>query len=455
MKGQLVTGALFAFGGQVVNTVASLAGTALLARILSPQDVGLYFILFSVVSIASVICQFGLGRTVVRMVAESSGGPDPGRARATISKALLVVAVSGGLLSALMYSTGTDFLAHVVFHIPAMDALGGVLVLWFSILAFRSIVCEAFRGLHDLRGAVVFGDMTSRCLFLALMAALFVCCKHATLQTVIALHVASLAVTAAAGLIALHRKVLPRRAARPVSVAALAAASWPVLLTDVTTAAYTQIDIWLLGAFADPQSVALYGAAARLALLVPMPLIVVSTVTAPYIASLHSTGRQRELQLLLTRTTSYAAVAAAGAVLLYLIAGELLLRLIYGEPYARAYPVLVVLALGQLAVVALGPAGLTLTMTGRQKILLTVTLASTAVLVLGGVVLIPAIGPIGMAVTSAVVTTGASALAAVMAARSAGVRTHASTDALTPAAAVAGGRELLRLIRAKIRSSDE
>jgi O-antigen/teichoic acid export membrane protein len=381
IKRRLVTGSIYAFGGQLISTIAALAGTALLARILSPHNLGIYFIAFSVVSLLSVASQFGLGRTVVRTVAEADGASDGGRKREVIRKSLLILAVSTGVLAILMYSGGVDLLADSVFHVPAMSELSGVLVLWFAMSALRCIVGESFRGLHDLRGATVFGDMTNRCVLLLLLMALWTCCKEASIRTVIALNVAALAITAGAGLFALHRKALPHGSATHFSVAMLVSAAWPVLLIDVANAARSQADVWLLGILADSQSVALYGAATRLALLIPMPLVVLSTVTAPYIASLHSSGRQRELQALLTRTTAFVTIIGAGAVLLYLVAGEQILRVVYGEAYARAYPVLAILAVGHLIAVWIGPSALTLTMTGHQKELLILTAVRSATVV--------------------------------------------------------------------------
>jgi len=125
IKRRLVTGSIYAFGGQLVSTIAALAGTALLARILSPHNLGIYFIAFSVVSLLSVASQFGLGRTVVRTVAEADGASDGGRKREVIRKSLLILAVSTVVLAILMYSGGVDLLANSVFHVPAMTELSG------------------------------------------------------------------------------------------------------------------------------------------------------------------------------------------------------------------------------------------------------------------------------------------------------------------------------------------
>jgi O-antigen/teichoic acid export membrane protein len=454
MKRQFVAGSMYAFGAQVVSTLAALAATALLARLLDPQDLGIYFIAFSVVSLASVVAQFGLGRTVVRMTAESHATADAGRAREVIGKSLCVLAVSTVSVSLLMYAFGLEVLAGPVFHAPALVQLAGVIVPWIAMLAIRSIVAEAFRGLHDLRGANLFGDMMTRCLFLVFLVAAWTCCGDVTLRTVIALNVAALAATAAAGLLVLHRRTPPRSGAARVPVAGLVSASWPVLLTDLANGARSQADIWLLGILAGPHSVALYGAATRLALLVPMPIIVLSTVTAPYIASLYGAGRRHELQVMLTRTTAFAALLAAAASVAYVVVGLPLLRLLYGEAYAASYSLLVILAIGQLVAVIIGPFALTLTMTGHQKLAMVLTAASSAMLVVVGFALVRLFGAVGMAVANAVVISVGAAIGTVITARHTGVSTHVTLQALAPSAAFAGAKELLQALRRPRATND-
>jgi len=447
MKREMVAGSIYAFGGQFVSTIAALAATSLLARLLAPRDLGIYFIAFSIVSLASLLAQFGLGRTVVRMTAESVGAAQTGRAREVIRKSFLVLAISTAAISIAMYAFGLEILATSVFGVPGMADHVGVVVLWFATLAVRSIVVEAFRGLHDLRGANLFGDVTTRCLFLVLLIASWICFKEVTIGGVIALNVAALAVTAAAGLFVLHRKALPPATASDVSMAGLVSASWPVLLTDLANGARSQADIWLLGILSDAQSVAVYGAASRLALLVPMPIIVLSTVTAPYIASLFSSGRQSQLQVMITRTTAFATILAAAAVLSYFVAGVPLVRLLYGEAYTDAYPLLVILAIGQLIAVIIGPCALMLTMTGHQKEVMLLTAGSSVVLALLGVALIRVFGPLGMALANAIAGSIAAVVGATMTARLTGVSTHTTAQSLRLAASVAGVRELLQLIR--------
>jgi O-antigen/teichoic acid export membrane protein len=452
LKRQFVAGSIYAFGAQVVSTIASVAATALLARLLAPADLGIYFIAFSIVSLASVVAQFGLGRTVVRMTAESRA-LSAARAREVIVKSFGVLTISTVAVSILMYAYGIGVLAGPVFHAPVITQLADVIVLWIALLAVRSVVAEAFRGLHDLRGANLFGDMTTRCLFLLFLVASWACCKEVTLRGAIALNVSALAATAAVGIFVLHRRT-KQRPTTEVSIGSLVSASWPVLVTDLANSARSQADVWLLGILSGAHSVALYGAASRLALLVPMPIIVLSTVTAPYIASLYGVGRRRELQAMLTRTTAFAVLLAALGVVAYLVAGVALLRLLYGDPYVPSYWPLVILAIGQFVAVVIGPCALTLTMTGHQKDVMILTAVSSVMLVLAGFALVPSFGAVGMASANSVVLSITAVIGAIITVRRTGVVTCATAAALAPSAAIAGAKELLRAVRKRGASND-
>ncbi|MEA1866831.1 MAG: oligosaccharide flippase family protein [Thermodesulfobacteriota bacterium] len=81
---RLLYGGAWAFAGKIITVISSLAVNFLLARLLTPEEMGAYFLTFSLVSVAAMIAQLGLSQTVVRLVAESIGTGQPGRAAADI-----------------------------------------------------------------------------------------------------------------------------------------------------------------------------------------------------------------------------------------------------------------------------------------------------------------------------------------------------------------------------------
>src|SRR5687768_15896805 len=121
LKRRLVSGGAWALGGRMAQALTALATNALLARLLSPQELGAYFLAFSVVMLGSMVGSLGANYAVVRFVAESMGLNHFGRARHAVS-VMCVVGVFGALGSGSLYLLSGGVLANKLFHAPALAA---------------------------------------------------------------------------------------------------------------------------------------------------------------------------------------------------------------------------------------------------------------------------------------------------------------------------------------------
>ena len=67
-----------------------------------------------------------------------------------------------------------------------------------------------------------------------------------------------------------------------------------VLAASLLNFVMIRSDLWILAAFRGPEDVAIYGAAARLVIVVAVPLSIVNAVVQPMISELASAGRHKE-----------------------------------------------------------------------------------------------------------------------------------------------------------------
>src|SRR3712207_2962452 len=95
LRRRLLSGGAWAFGGKLLVALAGLISSALLARLLTPQALGTYFLAFSILNVGTSLGALGLTGTVVRLVAQSMGLNLFGRVRRVIS-----VVISVGTLGA-------------------------------------------------------------------------------------------------------------------------------------------------------------------------------------------------------------------------------------------------------------------------------------------------------------------------------------------------------------------
>ena len=177
----------------------------------------------------------------------------------------------------------------------------------------------------------------------------------------------------------------------------------------------------------------LYGVARRLATAVGMlPQIAGMAMIAP-IATLNARGRLDEMQRLLQRSATIAAIPAVAACLAFIALGGPILEGLFGSFYRQSSTTLAVMALGQVAVAWGGSCGYVLTMTGNQIVALLVNVVTTAALLVVGSWAGSRFNMLGLAWTSTLVLTFQMIAMWVLVRRLVGVWTHASLGCLFPA----------------------
>jgi O-antigen/teichoic acid export membrane protein len=161
-----------------------------------------------------------------------------------------------------------------------------------------------------------------------------------------------------------------------------------------------RLPLLMLGYVSGPEAAALFSLSARMAETVSFALWIVAMTTGPLLAEFHANRDYRAMQKLLTRSTIAISFWAVPIALGLVIAGRWLLGW-FGPRFPAAYPILVVLVIGQTVNSITGTVGLTMNMGGLERVVLkaqAVGLAITAVLCLA---LIPLWGPLGAAVGAA------------------------------------------------------
>lgn len=395
----LLSGGLWAFGGKAATALTGLASNVLLARLLSPQDLGAYFLAFSVVSFGAVLGSLGLGQTVVRLVGESVGTERFGRARRVVgivaSLGLLGACAAGGCYLLFGATIGSR-----LFHSPTLAAITGLVSAWLLVTTLQRVQAETFRGLHDVRSAALFGGLMTGALLCAGLSSLWLVSGGATLPAIVTLAVVSGLANALLSGWLLRRKVTalpPQSTKDEIGVGEVLGVAWPLLVANLVSAALVSADIWVLGAFGTQEEVAVYGAAARLMNVVAMPLMMVNAVVPPFIAGMYASGRRAGLERLLRSTSTLAGAPAFVLLAGFILLGGPVLGLVYGDYYRAGAAVLAVLSAGRLVGVWAGSCGMTLIMTGHGTLMMAITTVCGALTIVAALGAVDEYGPLGMA----------------------------------------------------------
>jgi len=381
--------------------VLGLGINAMLARLLPTADLGVYFLLVSLVALSATLAQAGVLQALLRRVALS---PLVGRQR-DAAKDVKATCIYVGIGLAIVSSLVLVFFEYWVDTFapgkPHLESIVFLIIVWIAALAYQGVVTESFRGLHDIRNAVLFGGILTNAILIMILSALFVEYHELTLIDVVALMVGMTLMAVVLGFGLLFKRISGTGSdGHLYRLKSLHREAMPLLLSGLLAVVLTQGDLWLVGLYLGNEDAAIYGAAAKLAVLAGMPLNLLNAVLPPYIAQLHANDKHADLERVLRGSASIASVPAVLMATVAIFAGSDLLGYLYGDRFRQAAPVLTVLCVGQLLHVLFGSGGLVLMLTRRGKALMVITLISSVLLVTGGA-LAASYGVKGVAIAAA------------------------------------------------------
>lgn len=342
----------------------------------------------------------GLRKTLVRATAHALACGDEDKAAAlvrwAVSRGLMVAAAVAGL-GALVLASG------IAGHLLPPALLGGLVVL--VIQPVPRILAGALQGRGRVVASQLPDNIVTPMVFLLLIGATTATLGRSAIsvQLILGLFSAALVIEAAAALAlqgsARARPTAPRLSS-PRRVLAKSAFAFGAIAG--VQAVNSNLDVVMLTWIDTSATAGVYRATAAVSDFVVFGLTAMNATILHHIAHLHATGRQAEMQAIVTRAARWVTAFAALVALGLLLWGDDVLQQLYGDAFGGGYPALAILAAGQFLNAACGPVALILNMTGNERTTLIGLAISLVVNIALNLFLIPAHGMIGAAMATAV-----------------------------------------------------
>jgi len=398
VRRRLLSGSAWVLGAKVATLIVGIGIQVLITRLLTKTQVGIYADAFTIALVGAAAAQLGLDRAVVRFVAGAIGLGQLGRARMAMRTALLygsLVALGVGLVLSL--GPG-QWVADHVFGEPGLAVAIPLTAGWLISLAVQSLMVESFRGMSRFAAATLLDELLVDFLSLSVFAILFAIVGHrGTMpadgrlgvhgpEIVIGIWTGATALAVAVGLTMLLRRYRSLRGSGDMPRKEMFQTAWPLGFTNVGILLLgSGVDVLVLTAFVHNGTVGIYASAARLVVFVATPFVVFSGVIPPLIAELHAQQKMRQLERALRAGATLAGLPAFGVLLIFLVFGPWVLGTLYPPGYSVGAPILAILSIGRLFSIWSGSAGVTLMMTGYQKVMMWLTISCGVVSVLLGI----------------------------------------------------------------------
>jgi O-antigen/teichoic acid export membrane protein len=377
----------WALFGTIFSTVLGLTINVLLTRLVSASDVGVYFLLVSFVAFCAILAQAGVLQVLLRRVSLS---PLVGKRRGAaddIKSACMYIGMGVCLVGSLILLFFNLWVEKFAPGRPELNSIVFLIIVWMATLAYRGVVAESFRGFHNIRDAVLFGGLFSNALLVIALGAFYIGGFELSLNDLVMWVVGLTMLTLVIGLSLLSSQVTTiKPGAYMHRLKALYHDAMPLLLSGLLMVVISQGDLWIVGLYRGNKDTAIYGVAAKLAVLTGMPLNLLNAILPPHISQLHAANRLAELEKLLRVSAGIACIPAILMALGAVFLGSDVLGFLYGNQFRQAGPILAVLCVGQLCHVMLGSSGLVLMLTGMGRALMATTLISCLFLIVGGAI---------------------------------------------------------------------
>ncbi len=439
---KILTGGAWALTAKLVSGVALLLTTAVLARLLAPAELGVYFLGLSVASVGGRVARLGLDIASVRFIPPAIERGDLAEVRALARSVLGRVALAG-LVAAFIIAGSGEVLGRIVFRSEGFAEFGAWFGVWALLLAVQATLGEIFRGLQDIRLAVTFtgsvlGGASNVVLTLAALVVVLLSQGTLSLQAAVLLTLGANVLSVLAALLLLTNRLsaLPRGGSPPKDLARVSSALW---LSNVSAVTMMNADLWIVGITQTEQDIAVYGAAGRLVKLVPLALVVINEFLVPMMSQLYSTSSEKSLERILRSTAGLAAMVSTPVIVVMILASPQVMALAYGPFYSVGGLPLAILSSAALYTIWCGSVDYALAMTGQERALMTIMAVGTIVAVVVAFPLARNWGIAGVAAAfGGTIVLQRTAMVLV---------TRRRTGILTVASPLAGWRKVHRLLR--------
>ncbi|MCH8532912.1 MAG: flippase [Saccharospirillum sp.] len=399
IKAQLLRGAGGSAVVKALNMGLLLVSGVLLARMLGPEQYGIYAFVMSIITVIGLPTKAGLPTLLVRETARNHQEGNWGLMRGLLRLANTFV-FSYSLVAALVSAI------FVWWRWGGLESAQINSFLWaiwlLPIIAFENVRTGTLRGLRWVVSSQLPEKIIRPLVMVLLMGTAYLMSAELTSSDAVQFTILSSLMAFLFGLVVLH-KALPNEVRQSPPLYTLK--PWglsllPLSLFSGMKLMDAQITTLFLGLLTTVEEVGYFRVAVTGASLVAIGLMAVNMALAPQIARLYRAGEIDKLQRIITMSTRAVLVASVPVAIIFIFWGKELISWVFGEAYIEAAPALAILCIGQLVNTSVGSVALVLNMTGHEKQTIKGIVIALFLNIALSLILIPNYGLIGGAIAS-------------------------------------------------------
>lgn len=390
-----------ASSGRLLGTAASFLLAVLLSRWLDKTELGQFYFSLSVLFGSSIVARLGLRDVImIRLGAGQGVALQEGSRDVFLQFAALVLSASVVLGTLIM---GVVEIVEVTGQ-ASTSALSLLLVLvGLPLISLQQLSGGALRGLGRPTFAAYLEFLVPPLFTVVSLFGLRDLLHGIYLTEAAVLYLVGLAISDVA-LFSMTAHALPKCGhASVIAPKRKAVMRQGLTFLEIELSAYLigWSSFFLLPFFLSLGSLGIYNAAVRLAAIGSILFVGVAAVGIPMLSNGYASADAGKLKLLLKRLWITMLVIGATLLVTIVVFGNFFLS-IFGPEFRGAFDALLILSLGNAINLAMGPAGMLLSVTGYEKVVRNITVFTGGASVVLTVLLCPVWGIVGAAAATAI-----------------------------------------------------
>ncbi|MCF6102218.1 lipopolysaccharide biosynthesis protein [Mesorhizobium muleiense] len=397
-RGEASRMSLIAFSIRIVSAVIAFVSQVLMARWMGSFEYGIFVLVWVTMVIVGNLACLGFHTSIIRFIPEYRERNMLAELRGIVLTSRLFVLVASTAIAGLG-ALGVWLLSPFIENYYVVPFILGLICM--PMIAMSDLLQGLARANSWALFALAPTYLVRPVLILALMVLMLLVGFAPDARTAIFASIAATYATTLGQLIGITARIGKKIPAGPRK---LLFAQWflvslPIFLVEGFFFLLTNADVLMVGAYMNPNDVAVYFATVKTLALVHFVYFAVKAGVAQRYAQF-THGEPEKLAAFARETVSWTFWPSLLMALLVLVLGEPMLSL-FGPEFVAGYPLLFLLVFGVVARAAVGPCESLLTMSGNQNICAAVYAMTLAFNIGLNLVLIPLFGLWGAAMATA------------------------------------------------------
>ena len=399
-KKDFIKGSLMTAVGAASSMIFQFLSITLIIRIISKEDFGIYALVLVIANFLNIFSGLGLEMSIVKFISSIKELEKKFTFAPTIIIRLSFIAVNVILLIIF----GNDFLA--IFNFTATNLLPIIIIL-FVLSNFRDLFYNLLQGLNLFRKYALVQIVTS--ILRVAILIVIILLKKLSLQSILLIEVYVVLFAVLLQLSLIPYKLIFHWKLDFDNIIRILRFSLPLYLTSLLSIIYNQVSIFIIGLYLNPASIASYDVANKIPLATKKGFQSFIIVFYPNVSKLFSKGETDNAIILINKSLFTFSIVINLLVFLCFIFNKEIILLLFSEKYLSSTLAFSLLIVAFYFNSISNIMGYSLVSAGLPAVNLKISIISSAISLLGAIIMVPTWGFMG-AVYSFVLATFSSLL---------------------------------------------